>query len=64
MKLCYLPLNQAWVVCFGTNIVPISDQFIWNRREDLIQALNSVGLIVRPSGVVEKKQEEKNGDSN
>lgn len=64
MRLQYLPTNQAWVVMFGDQIIPI-DQIpgmgtkrFFASQEEAIEGLRRVGLQVDPQGNISSLQQE------
>lgn len=50
MKLCYLVVNQAWVILFGEQLIDIDGRRLFETRAAAVYALEHQGLGVTRSG--------------
>lgn len=59
MRIQKLPANQAWVVTFGDSIIRPSPDLpmFWDRRADLVSALDSLGIeVIDRKGTIRSKE--------
>lgn len=57
MRVTYSPANRAWVWVFGDSLLrPAPDlPLFWNRRADLVSALDAIGIVTAKNGVTTAK---------
>lgn len=47
-----LPVNAAWSLIFGEQLLPVDGRRLYQLRADLVAACERTGLTVRPDGSV------------
>lgn len=56
-KIVFLPVNQAWVVVHDGLMLNVEGRKLYNKKEEIVEALGREGFRVRPNGLVESKRE-------
>ena len=54
MRIWRLPANQAWAIVWGDSMVRLDKDMslLWERRADLVSALDSRGIDVLERGIL------------
>lgn len=52
MRIAFLPVNQAWIVLWGKEIIAIGDTRFWRTRSDLLLTLTKHQLQADKNGTL------------